>query len=953
MPASRRKPQSVCAPSWTRCEIFPDSFVRHLELRRSPEGLWYRVNEWLDAVPWGDLIASGYFLKTQQAAELLADIAAGMAELHKQGLVIPHLTLDDLLAVKTADGRMTVKIDYKLSRFINPEMPHPQPALAALLAIHPDLQNGRPLDFRTDTWSMGRLFATLLTGEEEWTAALSKLEASAAPPRLKTLVRQMLEREPGERPASAEGIASALRSSAAGEAASIAAAAAAKSAARRPSLALVLVVCLGLAGVAVMFLQFRYGSFSRDPSLRLGRYAEQYRKGVAFVVTAYQLDVDGKPAYANAAEGSAFLVSADGYLLTNRHVACPWLEDARIDLLLSKLSGTEKEVRLRYRVLAWLDGQPAIRQGRQNLPNQDIDQYLEDRYLVQTPQSSGVSQDVRIAGIVPPPRGLRARLRSPLSDDAAFLKLDRVPAGVRPLPLPVAGSPRPRPLAPVLALGFPLGSDQNLGPEVIASATIGHVRRTFENVYQISASIHPGSSGGPVIDAEGRLLGIASALAVEEDTKAGLSDFGMVLPVERALPLLGELKRGDPKWDGAPHYGLEILRLRAAEAVDKRDWSGALKAVAGSSAGNRDPKMLELTALLQYGNGNSAEARKLLDRAISEMPDDAFPRFLRYAFEWRENPAQGPTDPVIRDAEWDAPAEFFRFACRVMRGDVPDKEALEGWEDGAEKSVLMWAVGQKHLQGGNSKEAARLFRDAAAEAGQDTPERLLALADLSALERKEGGPAGTQPADKASAMKRLVRSRIARSLLARQLGEAAGSEENQIKALAQLMAADREDSTVLVDVAFRLAGLGAWEQTAQLLDFYARRPHRPCAISMSAYLLRAEVMALQGQGEKARAELAAIAARKDWPWYPSIARDLIGPPSTGSALAGQDAVKILTLEAARGIWAEANGDPKAAARHYRESLDSYLSSWAEYRFALNRIKQLREAGTPAPAEPKQ
>ena len=176
----------------------------------------------------------------------------------------------------------------------------------------------------------------------------------------------------------------------------------------------------------------------------------------------------------------------------------------------------------------------------------------------------------------------------------------------------------------------------------------------------------------------------------------------------------------------------------------------------------------------------------------------------------------------------------------------------------------------------------------------------------------------------------------------------------QIKTLGLLLAADREDSTVLVDVAFRLAGLGAWAEAVKLLDSYAQRPHRPCAVAMSACLLRAEMMAVLGQRDKARAELEAISTRNNWPWYPAIACDLVSPALNAVPPIGQDSVKLLTLEAARGLWAEAHVDPKAADSHYREALDSYLSSWSEYRFALNRIKQLRKAenGTAAEEAPR-
>ena len=57
-------------------------FVRHIDFRRSPEGYWYRVSEWLDAEPWGDLIGSGYFLSTAHAVEIFLPIAEGIAQLH-------------------------------------------------------------------------------------------------------------------------------------------------------------------------------------------------------------------------------------------------------------------------------------------------------------------------------------------------------------------------------------------------------------------------------------------------------------------------------------------------------------------------------------------------------------------------------------------------------------------------------------------------------------------------------------------------------------------------------------------------------------------------------------------------------------------------------------------------------------------------------------------------------
>jgi S1-C subfamily serine protease len=923
-------------------------FVHHLELRRSADGLWYRVSEWVDAVNWSDLIASGYFLNHAQAAQLLATVAEDMDAIHKLGCAIPHLTLDDLLAVRGPGGSVSVWIDYKLSRFINPNLPHPRPELAALLAVHPDIQSGRPLDFRSDTWSMGRLFAKLLTGEDHPQAALVALQASAAPPRLKALIRQMLDDDPNARPASASVVAQTLRQAAMDDAARIQAEQASAQPARRPGLALALLVLLAVAGGAVLFLQLRYGAFTRDSSTRLSRYAERYRGAVAYVAVAYALQADGHQVAGGLSEGTAFLVSEKGYLLTNRHVACPWLEDAKVAETVEALPNHDRQLRLDYRILIWFDGQKALRRGQPASAPAGIDDFLEGKYFVENAYRSNGSPAVRIAGILPSPHTLRERLRSPLGDDVAFLKIDQAPAGVLPIPMPDAGEPKPKALEPVLVLGFPLGSDQNMAPELIASATIGNIRRSFENVHQVSASIHPGNSGGPVIDADGRLLGIASAMARDtssgEQSDRGLSDFGMVLPVEKAVPLLAALARGEPQWDGVPYYDLSRLSVQVAQKAEQGQWYQATKLVTGEAAQNRDPKLLELTALVQYGSGDKESARRSLDSAISEMPGDARAGLLRFAVEWRDAPELQLKDQATLNAPWYSPRAFNRYCYGVMRGEIDEASALQGWEDTSEKAMLLWTVAIRRLHAGKPAEAARLLHLADNEAGPDTPERLLALADFTSLPGAAGWAADDRAAQESDETKQLLRKRMARLLVSKELDPL--PDKAGIEALARLVQADPDDSYTLIALAFRLAGLGKWPAASDLLDLYARRAHRPSTVSMSAALLRAEVLAAQGQTGAGWSQLQDIAGRADWPWYPEIARDLLGQMTGTSSQPARHPPEILTLGAARGLWAEAAGDPKAAVQYYRSALDSYLSSWPEYRFATARLARMHTPAKP-------
>ncbi len=142
-----------------------EGFVSHREIRRSFDGLWYRVSEWVDAESWGDLVGSGRLNDYRVAFDLFSKIALTLEVLHQKGHSIPHLILNDIMVIKGEKEEFGVKIDYKLSRFLDPGLDRPGPMLKELLGCHPDIINGRPLDFRSDIWSLGKIFIQILTAD--------------------------------------------------------------------------------------------------------------------------------------------------------------------------------------------------------------------------------------------------------------------------------------------------------------------------------------------------------------------------------------------------------------------------------------------------------------------------------------------------------------------------------------------------------------------------------------------------------------------------------------------------------------------------------------------------------------------------------------------------------------------------------------------------------------------
>lgn len=89
----------------------------------------------------------------------------------------------------------------------------------------------------------------------------------------------------------------------------------------------------------------------------------------------------------------------------------------------------------------------------------------------------------------------------------------------------------------VFLIGFPLGMramhEEN---RVIASTFRGGVSRHVGNFIQVDAAVYPGTSGGPLIDARGRILGVVVGRQVVSRGKSA-PDIGYIIPIRQAKEL--------------------------------------------------------------------------------------------------------------------------------------------------------------------------------------------------------------------------------------------------------------------------------------------------------------------------------------------------------------------------------------------------------------------------------
>lgn len=123
--------------------------------------------------------------------------------------------------------------------------------------------------------------------------------------------------------------------------------------------------------------------------------------------------------------------------------------------------------------------------------------------------------------------------------DLAVLKIDGKKAKLNALPLGDSGDLRVG--RKVLAIGNPFGLDATLTTGVVSALgreIISPNQRKITNVIQTDAAINPGNSGGPLLNSEGKLIGVNTMIYSPSGASAGI---GFAIPVNTVKEVVPEL----------------------------------------------------------------------------------------------------------------------------------------------------------------------------------------------------------------------------------------------------------------------------------------------------------------------------------------------------------------------------------------------------------------------------
>jgi serine protease Do len=159
----------------------------------------------------------------------------------------------------------------------------------------------------------------------------------------------------------------------------------------------------------------------------------------------------------------------------------------------------------------------------------------------------------------------------PKSDLAVLRVKDK---GVALKPIALGDSSRLRLGDVVLAIGNPFGIGETVTMGIVSAtgrAGLGIV--DYESFIQTDAAINPGNSGGALIDTEGKLVGISTAIV---SRSGGNNGIGFAIPSNMAQPIMksilehGKVIRG---WLGVT---IQDLKPELAEALGVEAQSGVL-----------------------------------------------------------------------------------------------------------------------------------------------------------------------------------------------------------------------------------------------------------------------------------------------------------------------------------------------------------------------------------------
>lgn len=170
----------------------------------------------------------------------------------------------------------------------------------------------------------------------------------------------------------------------------------------------------------------------------------------------------------------------------------------------------------------------------------------------------------------------------------------------------------------VLAMGNPLGLGLSVSAGIVSALNRDIQDTPFDQYIQTDAAINHGNSGGPLVNREGAVVGVDTAL-YNPDEAGGFIGIGFAIPSESARFVVTRLldpNHPKPGWLG---FTLQDLTQELAEALGMRGMKGSIISALDTD-GPATKAGLRLGDVITAINGVSSSDSRAYMRAIVGLP---------------------------------------------------------------------------------------------------------------------------------------------------------------------------------------------------------------------------------------------------------------------------------------------------------------------------------------------
>ena len=195
-------------------------------------------------------------------------------------------------------------------------------------------------------------------------------------------------------------------------------------------------------------------------------------------------------------------------------------------------------------------------------------------------------------------------------DPKTDIALIRVQTDEELFALPLGDSESVRPGEWVVAIGNPFGLEHTVTAGIVSAKHRIIGQGSYDDFIQTDAAINPGNSGGPLINLNGEVIGINTAINPRANT------IGFAVPVNMAKDILPQLRASGHVTRGWLGVVIQQINPEIAEHLDLDDESGALVSEVMSGGPADDAGIQRYDVIVEF-NGKTIDEMSDLPRAVA------------------------------------------------------------------------------------------------------------------------------------------------------------------------------------------------------------------------------------------------------------------------------------------------------------------------------------------------